>query len=87
MSIGQGYWGILVQNPIKKLWHLALEQGGAIIGSGYPKSKVLKQVRKDIETGNPVFMKYQVNQSLKESIKGRLLLNDDFFKSFSGIEN
>lgn len=84
IPIGKGYYGLIVKNPVKKLWHLAIENCGAIIGTNKSKSKLLKSIMKDVETGDEKIMKEQISKGEIDLKNAKLLSNEDFFSKFSG---
>lgn len=82
ISIGKGYFGILFKNTEKNLWHIAIEDCGAIIWTDKNKEDGIKKVKDDVETGDPQIMKTQIKKG-KDEIQGAILLsNADFFRKF-----
>jgi hypothetical protein len=82
ISIGKGYFGILFKNTEKNLWHIALENCGAIIWTDKNKEDGIKKVKDDVETGNPQIMREQIEKAKNEIQSALLLSNSDFFRKF-----
>jgi len=84
VDIGLGYYGIVFRNPVHKQWHLALEDCGALIGSGAAKAGAVKSVKKDVETGDPELMKKQIAQGRKDRDNADVLDPKEFFGLLKG---
>ena len=84
IELGQGFSGILVKNPQKKLWHVAEETSGALVGTKSTKKAVLQMVKNDIAQGEKKLMDKQVAHALEESKEAILIPQDEFFSLFKG---
>lgn len=82
INIGRDYFAIVVKNHLKDLYHVALENCGAIIWTDSDKENAIKTVKHDVETGDEEIMKKQIKQGLFEREKGILLENNEFFRRF-----
>lgn len=82
ISIGKGYFAIVCKNTVKDLWHIALEQGGAIIMTDNDKAGGIRKVKHDVEIGDEKLMKQQVQRSLREVKTATLLESNEFFRRF-----
>lgn len=83
ISLGKGFFGILVKNPIKKLWHLAEESSGALVGTSSDKESMIKSVKKDIEQCKDLaYMTEQVEEQIERREQSLLIPNKEFFSSF-----
>ena len=47
VDIGKGYFGVVFKNPTKKLWHIALEDCGALIGTMESRAALIKRTKND----------------------------------------
>lgn len=81
--IGKGYYGIIVKNPNKDLFHLALETG-AIVGTLSNRKKLIKKVKEDVGSGDENIMAQQVEQSISQCRQAVLLSQEEFFSKFKG---
>jgi len=81
--IGKGYYGILVKNPNKDLFHMALETG-AIIGSLSDRQRLIDRVKEDVGSGDEDLMAQQVEQSIKQCKQAVSLTQEEFFSKFRG---
>jgi hypothetical protein len=79
-----GYSAIVVENPVKKLFHVFLEDCGALIGTGPSKKKLVASVKADTKDGDPEIMKKQVLQGRKDRDRARVLTVHEFFGWFDG---
>lgn len=84
VDIGKGYFGILFKNPDKKIWHIALEGCGALIGTMDSKKKLLERTKKDVETGDEKTMKQQMEMGTKQMAQARSISNEEWFSKFKG---
>ncbi len=82
ISIGKGYYGILFKNPIKNLWHLALENCGALIGTHKSRAILIKGVKKDVEDGDEEIVAAQIKQGISELNGAKLMDRDLWFEMF-----
>lgn len=82
IDIGQKYFGVVFKNPHTKNWHLALECCGALIGTDKSKSKLIKDVKKDIETGDKSLMKAQITMAKNQIKQAQLLETSQWFEKF-----
>lgn len=82
IDIGKNYFGILFFNPVRKLYHMAIEEG-ALIGTDKNKKKLIKKVKDDVETGDEKLMKEQVKQSIDMCKQAMFLEPNEFFSKFS----
>lgn len=82
VDIGKGYYGILVKNPVRNLWHLAQEDCGCLIGTHKNKADLLKQVRNDVKTGDEELMKEQIEKGKKLLDRAHTLEPQKFFEMF-----
>jgi len=76
------YTCLFVKNTQKNLWHCAEADCGAIIGTNKSKTKLLKQVRGGIESGDPEIMKKQVEQGKIDCSNASMMEQDIFFSHF-----
>ena len=83
VSIGAGYYGLVVQNAPKACWHLFLEKGGALIGTAKSRRGVIKQVKEDVQQGSAETLAEQAGFSKTEAAKARMLKPDEFFNAFT----
>lgn len=81
--LGKGYYGILVKNPKKKLFHIALESG-AIIGTLSNRQKLIDRTKEDVASGDENIMAQQVEQSINQCKQAVLLSQEEFFSKFKG---
>ncbi len=79
-----GYSAIVVENPVKRLFHVFLEDCGALIGTGLSKKKLVASVKVDAKDGDPKIMKKQVPQGKKDRDRARVLTVHEFFGWFDG---
>jgi len=82
VDIGCGYFGILFKNKQKGMWHITLEDCGALIGSHKSKKSLIKSVKNDVETGDPELMKKQIEMGIKQMKQAKTLERDDWFSKF-----
>lgn len=82
VDIGKGYYGILVKNPFRKLWHIVQEDCGCLIGTHKNKADLLKQVRDDVATGDEKLMKKQIEDGKKLLERAQTLEPKKFFEMF-----
>lgn len=82
ISIGKGYFGLIVKNPCKELWHMVEENCGAIIGTNGDRGKLIKQVKDDVEAGDEFTMKEQIIKGKAECARAQPLENKAFFSAF-----
>ena len=73
VDIGQGYYGIVFRNNHVKLWHIAQEDCGALIGSDISKAKLIKRVKADVGNGDIKTMKLSQAHSFER---------EEWFKKF-----
>ena len=84
VPIGQGYYGLLVENPVKRLWHMVLEDCGAVIGTNKSKARLLKGIKNDVNTGDPKMMKQQISQGKTDLKNAKVTDVFEFFHGFRG---
>lgn len=84
ISIGKGYYGILFKNPIKNLWHLALENCGALIGTHKSRAILIKGVKKDVKGGDETLMAQQIKQGISDLKHAKVMVWDEWFRKFDG---
>lgn len=83
IKLSDSITGILVKNSAKKIWHLAEQSCGAIIGTNKSKSKLIKQVKNDVSKASKKVMAQQMEQG-KNDCKGAMSVNrEHFFSQFS----
>jgi hypothetical protein len=83
IAIGKGYYGLLVYNRIKNLWHLAEEISGAIIGTNKSKTRLVNRVKIDVKSGDIELMKQQVTEGKDTGKYAKTVSQEEFFKKFS----
>ena len=84
VALGAGYYGLLLRNPARRLWHLALEGCGALVATDKSRSAVLRKVRHDVETGDPALMREQIMQGKRDCAGARNVPPEEFWPLFSG---
>jgi hypothetical protein len=84
VNLGAGFYGILVKNTVKDLYHLAEERSGALVGAGPSKEDLIGRVKSDILNGDRTFMLKQVEDNMGMLAQAESLPNDEFFRRFKG---
>lgn len=82
--IGRGFYGILFKNPIKNLWHMSLENCGALIGTDKSRASLIKRIKKDIFIGDEKIMMKQIEQGISELKGAAVMERDEWFEKFKG---
>jgi hypothetical protein len=82
IDIGKGYYGLLVKNPVKKLWHMVQEDCGCLIGTHKSKASLIQLVKNDVETGDEKVMKEQIESGKKLVERATFMEPEEFFKLF-----
>lgn len=82
VNIGKGYYAIVFNNPIKDLWHIALEDCGALIMTDNNKEGGIRKVKGDVETGDVAIMKKQIKKGKSDCRAATLITFDDFCGKF-----
>ncbi len=85
INIGKGYYGILVKNEMISLYHMVLENCGAIIGTDSNRRALIASIKKDVATGDEIMMKQQIETGLVEIRDAELLSSKEFFLLFRGV--
>lgn len=86
VDCGKGHFILVVKNPVKKLFHGALESCGAIIGTNKSKTAMIKDLKKKIETGSDELMTKQIEDGIIQCRQATELETDEFFNMFKGEE-
>lgn len=79
-----GFAAIVVENPVKKLFHVFLEGCGALIKTGPDKEKTVLEAQLDAVEGDPRIIKRQIEQGQRDRDSAPLMSNEEFFKCFQG---
>lgn len=79
-----GFAAIIVENPVKKLFHLFLEGCGALIKTGPDKEKIVLEAQVDAVEGDPLIMKKQIEQGMRDRDGARVVPPEEFFAKFKG---
>jgi hypothetical protein len=82
VEIGKGYYGLLVQNPVKNLWHMVQEDCGCIIGTHRDKNTLIESVMQDVKTGDTSVMKEQIEFGKELVKRAREMEPKKFFSMF-----
>jgi hypothetical protein len=82
IAIGHGYYGLLVKNPVKNLWHMVQEDCGCLIGTDKSRANLIKMVKKDVATGDKKVMKEQIKQGLYLIARATRVEPKEFFSKF-----
>ena len=82
IAIGHDYYGILFKNHHSKLWHMAQEDCGALIGSDKSKSKLVKSVKDDVGNGDTKLMEQQIEMGKKQMRQADSYETEAWFKKF-----
>lgn len=82
VAFGNGYFGILFQNPKTKRYHLALEGCGALLGVDVSCKRLLHKIKNDVLTGDPEIQKEQIVKGIEDCRKARLISFDVFCGRF-----
>ncbi len=82
--IGRGFYGILFKNPVKNLWHISLENCGALIGTNKSRATIIKEIKKDIFDGDEKIMMKQIEQGISELKGAAVMERDEWFEKFKG---
>jgi hypothetical protein len=82
IDLGKNYFGILFKNSNSKLWHMALENCGALIGSDKSKTKLVKRTKDDVSSGDPKIMESQIEVGRQQLKQAKILETKEWFKKF-----
>lgn len=82
VELGQGFTGILVKNPQKRLWHIAEQTSGALVGTKSTKKAVKQMVKNDIAQGDKKLMDKQVAAATETGKAAVFIPQDKFFSLF-----
>jgi hypothetical protein len=85
VGLGKGYRGIVVENPKRQCWHVALVGCGAIIGTDSTRDAVLAKVKADIRAGERAQMRAQDFAGTLLAKGAMVLENAEFFGQFRGF--
>jgi len=82
IDIGQGYFGILFENKDKKLWHIALEDCGALIGTLSSKAALIKQTRGDVASGTKEIFESQIEMGKRQMKQANFIEREEWLSKF-----
>jgi len=80
-----GFAAIVVENPVQKLFHVFLEGCGALIKTGPDKKKIVTEACADAVSGDPLVMKRQIEQGIKDRDGSPVVTVLEFFSKFRGV--
>jgi hypothetical protein len=81
-----GFAAIVVENPVKKLFHVFLEGCGALIKTGPDKRAIVLDAQVDAVNGDPLIMKRQIEQGIKDRDGAPVIPLLEFFSKFHGVD-
>lgn len=82
IKIGKGYFGIVFKNSVKLLWHVALEDCGALIMTDNTRQGAVNKVKLDVENGCEKVMEDQIKKGKRDLAKALLIPFDDWCEKF-----
>ena len=69
-------------NPIRDLWHVAVEACGAIVSTAKTKEDAIAQARDDLATADLEIVAKQIEQGKKDLARAKHVDRDEFFTLF-----
>lgn len=84
VNIGKGYYAIVFKNSKKDIWHVALEDCGALIMTDITKEGAIKKVKGDVESGDEELMQKQIRKGRIDCRMARMLTFDQWCEKFKG---
>ncbi|HIJ10638.1 TPA: hypothetical protein HA278_01145 [Candidatus Woesearchaeota archaeon] len=84
IPLGKRKVGLLVKNPKKRLWHVAEEVCGGIVGTNSRKNRVIASVMEDVRVASGKVMIEQVKEGLVYRKRVAIIPPEDFFLAFKG---
>jgi hypothetical protein len=82
VGLGKGYRGLVMENPKRQCWHVAVVGCGAIIGTDTTRDAVLAKVKADIRAGDRAQMRAQESTAMRLAKGAEVLENVEFFGRF-----
>ena len=82
IKIGRGYFAIIFENKLKGLWHIALEDCGALIMTDNNKEGGIRKVRGDVETGDSKIMEEQIKKGKRDCASATMVTFETFCEKF-----
>ena len=87
VDIGKGYYGIVFPNRGRDCWHLALENCGALVQSGYDRNQVIALAKADIKLANPKVLRDQISRGRQDQQDAELIKLEEFLKYLPSTPN
>lgn len=82
VDLGKGFFGVVVKNSVKKMWHIADEVSGALVGTDKSRKALIKKTIADVECADVETMRGQQEHFKDVGKKAIVFNNEDFFKRF-----
>lgn len=82
VHIGKGYYAIVFYNPVRSIYHIALEDGGALIGTDMDKVILINRIKREVAEGDEEVMVQQVQMAKEQLAKAELIERDRWFQKF-----
>lgn len=82
VGLGKGYRGLVVENPKRLCWHVAIVGCGAIISTATTRDAAVAKAKADIRAGDKAQMRAQETVANRLAKGAEVLTDAEFFGRF-----